>query len=312
MVKIKNLFLVILLSGIFSCSTSKPANKQSDNKPVAKRVIVIGLDGISVDGYKTASHPNLDALFGKGMISFATRTVMPSVTLPNWTSHLTSGGPEQHGVDSNGWTIDKNNLPAIETDADGYYPSIFKILKDQVPGVKTAYYYNWGNLINPINRRYLDEVNFLENDAYIENYDKALRFADEHKEDPTFIFLYSVHTDHAGHKYKWMSPEYIRSIEEADTAIGKLINALKEKNIFEDTHFLLITDHGGKGHGHGGVSEVEMNVPWAIVGPRIHNSDGFDAPNNNTNTARVIAELFQCKELPESWVGQIPGVIFKD
>ncbi len=28
---------------------------------------------------------------------------MPSVTLPNWTTHLTGSGPEQHGVLGNGW-----------------------------------------------------------------------------------------------------------------------------------------------------------------------------------------------------------------
>ncbi|MFR4223996.1 MAG: alkaline phosphatase family protein [Akkermansia sp.] len=32
--------------------------------------------------------------------------------------------------------------------------------------------------------------------------------------------LYSVHTDHAGHKYGWMSREYLQSIEEADQQIG--------------------------------------------------------------------------------------------
>ena len=41
--------------------------------------------------------------------------------------------------------------------------------------------------------------------------------------NPTLVFLYSVHTDHAGHKHKWMSPEYIKSIEEADVEIGKFL-----------------------------------------------------------------------------------------
>ena len=67
----------------------------------AHRIVLIGLDGISVEGYNTASHPNLDQLFGEGVVSLNTRNVMPSVTLPNWTSHLTGSGPEQHGVISN-------------------------------------------------------------------------------------------------------------------------------------------------------------------------------------------------------------------
>ncbi|MBI6118020.1 alkaline phosphatase family protein [Salegentibacter maritimus] len=310
--KIKNISYVLLLILLVTVSCNSVKSVANSKVPTAKRVMVLGLDGISVAGYKTAKHPNLDELFGKGMISFNTRTVMPSVTLPNWTSHLTSGGPEQHGVDGNDWTLEKNNIPPVEQDENGYYPSIFKVLKEQMPVVKTAYYYNWASLINPINKRYLDEVRFLENDEYHQNYKSAVQFAETYKNDPSLIFLYSVHTDHAGHKHKWMSQEYIKAIEEADEAIGKLIEDMKAKGIFEDTHFILLTDHGGRGHGHGGVSETEMTVPWAIVGPQIKNAASFQSPNSNTNTAAVIARLFGIDDLPESWVGKIPSGIFKN
>lgn len=72
-----------------------------------KRVVMIALDGISVPGFTTAHTPNLDNLLAQGALSLTTRVVMPSVTLPNWTSHLTGSGPEQHGVVDNGWQIDK-------------------------------------------------------------------------------------------------------------------------------------------------------------------------------------------------------------
>lgn len=66
---------------------------------------------------------------------------MPSVTLPNWTSHLTGSGPEQHGVVDNGWQIDKKGFPAVEIDKEGYYPSVFKVMKEEIPECKTAFYY---------------------------------------------------------------------------------------------------------------------------------------------------------------------------
>ena len=134
---------------------------------------------------------------------------MPSVTLPNWTSHLCGSGPEQHGVVDNSWEISKFVLPAIETDSKGYYPSVFKVLKEALPQAKTAFYYNWINLFYPYNKQYLDEVSYLEEDAYVPNYEKALSFLMENRKNPTLVFLYSVHTDHAGHKHKWMSPESV-------------------------------------------------------------------------------------------------------
>lgn len=278
---------------------------------IAERVIVLGLDGFSVEGFNTAKHPNLDRLLKDGTLSLTTRSVMPSVTLPNWTSHMTGSGPEQHGVNGNDWTLDKHPLPPIEQDDYGYYPSIFKLLKEQYSDAKTAYYYNWGNLINPINQKYLDEISFQENDEYIENYKKAEAFAIKHKNDPTLIFLYSVHTDHAGHNYKWMSPEYITAIEEADVKIGDFIDGLKQAGIYDDTHFFLITDHGGIGKGHGGMSPNEMLVPWAVTGPGINKDAKLTDPNFNTNTAMVIARLFGCEKIPKSWIGQVPESIFE-
>lgn len=278
----------------------------------AQRVVIIGLDGLSVEGFNTAKTPNIDKLFSKGALSINTRAVMPSVTLPNWTSHLTSGGPEQHGATSNSWKIDNQPFPPIEQDEEGYYPSIFKLLKDQVPNVKTAYYYNWGNLINSMNQKYLDQVNFLEEDGYEENYNNTVDFLKRNAKFPSLVFLYSVHTDHAGHTHNWMSLEYITAIEEADVVIGEFIENLKSEKLFQDTHFLLITDHGGtRTTGHGGTSVEEMEVPWGIVGPTIKNIGKLTEPNSNANTAAVVAEIFKCKELPASIIGKVPATIFK-
>ena len=276
----------------------------------AKRVVLISLDGICVAGFRQAKTPHLDTLLSEGVLSTETRVVMPSVTLPNWTSHLTGSGPEQHGVANNAWTVDKYKLPAIEKDVDGYYPSVFSVLKQAIPQAKTAFYYNWGPLINPYNRQYLDEISYLEKDAYIENYEKAFNFLVENRETPTLVFLYSVHTDHAGHKYKWMSLEYIRSIEEADVEIGKFLDKMKQESLYEDTHSMFLTDHGGIEYGHGGVSVDEMIVPWGITGPKIVKGLKIEEPNNTVNTASVILRLFRVDQ-PACWTGEIPSTIFK-
>lgn len=278
-------------------------------RPRAKRVVLFALDGISVSGYLQARTPNLDTLLSQGMLSLDTRVVMPSVTLPNWTSHLTGSGPEQHGVTDNGWQIDKRNYPAVETDEEGYYPSVFGVLKEQLPECKTAFYYNWINLFYPYNKKFFDEVSYLKDDAYIPNYKKAFDFIVRNQDFPTLVFLYSVHTDHAGHAHKWMSEEYIKSIEEADTQIGIFIENMKKAGLYEDTYFMFLSDHGGIGYGHGGLSVDEMIVPWGIVGPKIQ-SGKMKEPNNTVNTAATILYLFKVKK-PLSWIGEVPSSIFK-
>lgn len=292
-------FLVLL------CAFSSNSNARK-----AKRVVLIALDGISVEGFQKAHTPCLDALLAEGSLSLDTRVVMPSVTLPNWTSHLTGSGPEQHGVFNNEWLLDKNVYPLTAKDAKGYYPSVFSVLKKQLPGAQTAFYYNWINLFYPYNKEHLDEVSYLEKDAYVPNYDKAFRFIATHRKQPTLVFLYSVHTDHAGHNHKWMSSEYIRSIEEADVEIGKFIDKLKKDDLYKDTHFMFLSDHGGVNYGHGGTSIHEMIVPWGIVGPGIRKGFKIEEPNNTVNTAATVLHLFGVKQ-PLSWTGEVIQSIFK-
>ncbi len=276
----------------------------------AKRMILIAFDGVCVDGYVKAKKTALDALFDDGVLSLETRVVMPSITQPNWTSILTGSGPEQHGVLDNDWTIPTAKLPAVEKDADGYYPSVFKVLKENVPHMKTAFYYNWGNLINPYNRKYLDETNFLENDEYVPNCEKALSFLITNRNNPTLVFLYTGYTDNTGHAHKWMSPEYIRAIEDMDAVIGEFVEKLKAEGLYDDSHFMFLTDHGGIEYGHGGITTNEMIVPWAIKGPGITKGLQMKEPNNTVNTASVILKLFGVEQQPACWTGEIPMSIF--
>lgn len=295
--------LIALL--IFLCAFASNANARK-----AKRVVLIALDGISVEGFQKANTPCLDALLAEGCLSLDTRVVMPSVTLPNWTSHLTGSGPEQHGVFNNEWLLDKSIYPMPEKDSKGYYPSVFTVLKRELPTVQTAFYYNWINLFYPYNKEYLDEVSYLEKDAYVPNYEKAFQFLATHRKQPTLVFLYSVHTDHAGHNHKWMSPEYIRSIEEADVEIGKFIAKMKQDDLYKDTHFMFLSDHGGINYGHGGTTVNEMIVPWGITGPGIKKGLQIEEPNNTVNTAATILHLFGVKQ-PLSWTGEVLKSIFK-
>jgi phosphoglycerol transferase MdoB-like AlkP superfamily enzyme len=110
-----------------------------------------------------------------------------------------------------------------------------------------------------------------------------------------------------------MSSQYITAVEEADTAIGIFLDKLRAQKLYEDTHFLLITDHGGIKNGHGGTSMNEMQVPWAITGPKIKKLGLSNMYNSNKNTALVIAKIFGVKEreLPKCWTGFLPEGTFK-
>ena len=272
------------------------------------RVLIIALDGICTDGLKKANTPNIDKLMSEGAYSFDTRNVIPSVTLPNWTSILCGSGPERHGVINNSWTINNVQLKAVERNENGYYPSIFQALKENVSNVKTAFYYNWKELINAFDPTYMDEKIFLEDDQFIPNYEKAYQFMCDHRNEPTFVFLYDVHTDHAGHSSGWMSDPYIKAIEEADQQIGVLFEKMKKAQLYENTYILFVTDHGGINHGHGGYTQEEMSIPWSVTGKDI--KPGMIKEQNFTvNTASMIARFFNIQQ-PTVWSGNILESVF--
>ncbi|BDD02171.1 alkaline phosphatase family protein [Persicobacter psychrovividus] len=296
------LFLVILSNLIFTgCSPQEQS---------PKHVFIIGIDGLSLYGLKTANTPNLDKLSQEGVLSTSTRAVMPSITMPNWGSHLMGSGPEQHGILGNDWRVDNFKLKGVEADQDGYYPSIFKLVKEQVQGAKTAFFYNWGNLINLVNKKYLDVAEYEDHDGFKENYAKAFEFAKENKGVPTLIFLYTGSTDNAGHRYTYTSPEYVKAVEAVDQEIGHLIKNLKEANMYDKTDILVITDHGGSGYGHGGTSIEEMEIPWIIRGPGVNVNQKMSVPNDVTNTANVVASIFGINNIPSGWTGKVPEGIF--
>ena len=267
-----------------------------------KHVLIIGLDGLCSEGVHTAQTPHIDQLMAESQYTFTARNVIPSMTLPNWTSHLTASGPERHGVLNNKWTRETAVLDATNKDQDGYYPSIFKVLKENVKGIRIGYYWNWKPLINSMNPRYMDEKNFEEGDRYEENFRRALRFMVENRKSPTFVFLYDVHVDHAGHRGGWMTPSYIQAIEEADTAIGQLLQQMKQEGIYDNTFIIFMTDHGGVEKGHGGYTDAEMRIPWAIRGPGIKPGEMKDQ-YFTLNTAAIIARIFGAPQ-PAEWAGK--------
>jgi len=288
-----------------------PRGPRGPKGPRAKRVLIMSFDGIRVDALQQAKTPNIDALIKEGCFSMDTRDVMPSITLPNYTSHLLGAGPEAHGVVDNGWTFDNHSLPAIACDEDGYFPSVFTVLKENVPGIKTAYFYDWPNLMYPHNPKSFDKTMLVDEANYPDLWASAFDFIKENADSPQMIFLYTVHTDEVGHTHAWMSPEYIASIEECDIQIGKIVENLKAAGLYEDTHIMFISDHGGVGRGHGGCTVEEMNVPWVIKGPGIKKEFIITEPNNTVNTASTVLRLFGVRQ-PLCWTGEVPMSIFEE
>ncbi len=58
-------------------------------------------------------------------------------------------------------------------------------------------------------------------------------------------------------------------LKNVDARIGKIIEAIKQAGIADETIISVTADHGGKDKGHGGKSLDEVQIPWIVSGPGI-------------------------------------------
>lgn len=288
----KTILLIILVLFIYGCSGDQRPEK-------AKHVILIGLDGVSAEGLQFARTPHINQLIREGAMTLKARNVMPTDSRPNWAALLTGSGPEQNGVLDNSWRQDHPVVKPQVTDEDGFFPSVFYALRNQMPDAKIAVFTVSRGFGRSFNTSYMDTV------AYFSEPNTSIPGAIPYiiSEKPEFAFLYLVDTDHEGHTYGWESDEYLAAIERADANIGELTQALKENGMYDETYIMVVTDHGGLGKGHGGTSEQEMMVPWIIKGPGTVKNQLITQPMNTFDTSPTITYLFHLEQ-PWVWIGK--------
>ena len=282
-------------------------------RPDIDHVIVIGIDGMSPDGIQKAATPTLDSILKVAAYTFTCQAVLPTSSSPNWASMIMGAGPDKHGVTSNSWQPHKQTIE-LECEGtkrngkpSGMWPTIYGELRRQKPEANIACFNDWlayNRLFEKgvVNRQ--RDANLLQavsHTGYKGITNKASRYFKQKK--PDFMFVHLDHVDHAGHHDGHGTEEYYKSVTVADQMIAKIVQAIKESGVAERTMVLIVADHGGKGHGHGGDSPEEVNVPWILTGPSVVNGE-LQVQVNTYDTAATIAYLLGIKA-PECWVGKL-------
>jgi len=264
-----------------------------------KHIIVIGIDAMSVGGVMQANTPNLHEYMKNGAYSLHARNVMPTISAPNWEAMLTSSGVTLTGVTSNDWRIDSYNLPPVVTTENSRYPDIFYILKRSNSSLKTAAIYQWDGFGNLYDHQFVDiDATCKDERATTDKVIEVIK-----KDKPNYLFIHLDQCDHAGHVYGHMTPNYLKAVELADKMAGEIVNSTKEAGIFDETLFIIVADHGGKGKDHGHETLQGNEVPFIMYGKSVKKGYEIPALVRLYDVAATSAFVFHA-EMPQAWEGR--------
>jgi hypothetical protein len=255
---------------------------------VARRALVISIDGLRPDLLLRADTPNLHELLREGSFSFWARTTELSVTLPSHTSMLTGVVPKTHGILFNDDGPKGPVHPAVPTllqlaKRAGYSTALvaakskFRVLAEDV----TFSDY-------PLPRH-----EFADDETAV----RAAAIILEHA--PEIMFVHFGDVDSVGHSVGWATPEQLAAIHRADAAVGIVLAALKIKKLYESTVVIVTADHGGTGRWHGPNDPRARLIPWIAVGPGIKSDFDLSALRDLTiNTEDTFATVCALLGIP--------------
>ena len=267
-----------------------------------KHVIVLGIDGCDIQGLTLAQTPNIDSLVAHGSWTYEAKAQMPTVSSPNWASIIDGVPPKEHGIWSNSWQRKQIKDSVYCGGKKGHvFPTIFRVLRESDRHAQICCINEWWSF----RRLVEDGVCSIRQRTVLEGITDFRVPTVISVRKPKFLFIHFNDVDETGHKYgHGNTKQYISAIERVDHSIGKIIKAVKRAHMLESTVFVIISDHGGIGHGHGGSTPQEVNVPFVFSGAGIKQNHHIKSYVNNYDLSPTIARLLNAK-VPACWQGKV-------
>lgn len=279
----------------------------------AQHVIFIGLDGLSSRAVENGDMPTLHQLIKEGAHTLKKRSVLPSSSAVNWATIFMGAGPEMHGFTT--WGSQTPEIEPLVITHYGLFPSIWGLLRDQYPDSHIAYFYQWDGFQYFAELKAMDFQKhvFVEKTSTIKSYEAvALEGIDYiKKQRPNLIGIFIDEPDGKGHAHGFDSPQYYKMVKKLDKYLKKIIEGVKESGIYDDTIFVITSDHGGIEKDHGGKTPEEMNTPLIICGKNIKKGFHIEIPIMQYDVAPTLAYIFNI-QMPEVWIGKPLKMIFEE
>ncbi|HET9171122.1 MAG TPA: alkaline phosphatase family protein [Actinospica sp.] len=262
------------------------------NDARARRVLVVGIDGVRLDLLEGLRTPRLDTVRDAGFLApVLVDEQTPTMSGPCWATIVTGVHVAKHGI----WN---NDLAGHRL---GVFPD-FATRLARVLGRRTFVAAGWDPLVLARDGGPLftapTRLHYVAPQAHTA---EAWEVVDEEitvdaevvlRRDPIDAsFVYLGAADETAHLHG-CGQRYLDSIENADARLGRLLDAVRGRAEYEreDWTVIVVTDHGHvQEGGHGGRSTLERTAWIAACGPDI--APGV-APERELRHTDVAAHAF--------------------
>ena len=127
---------------------------------------------------------------------------------------------------------------------------------------------------------------------------------------PALVAICFDNPDHVGHAVGHDTPEYYAKLKELDGYIARIVQAVDEAGMTDETIFIITSDHGGIGQGHGGITMQEMETPFIIAGKGVKAGGEFQESMMQYDVAATMAYIFALQQ-PQVWIGRPMTQVFE-
>ncbi|MCC6299639.1 MAG: alkaline phosphatase family protein [Anaerolineales bacterium] len=222
--------------------------------PLARRVLILSIDGLRPDLISLAPMPNLQTLMQSGAYTLNAQTVYPSITLVSHASMLVGVCPSKHGVDWNDYIPEKGIAQGVD---------LFDLA--HAAGLQTVMHVGKNKL------QQITEPSSLDIFTYVNDRDTvvAKRLVAEFPQDFRVLFVHFPLVDGMGHAFGWLSSQQISVARRADEALGIILAELDARGLRGETLIIVTADHGGHDTTHGSSLPEDMTIPWIASGAGI-------------------------------------------
>lgn len=277
--------------------------------PAKPNVVLIGLDGWGSYSYDKADMPTVKHLAEAGCVTLKKRSVLPSSSAPNWASMFMGAPVELHGYTE--WGSERPSMPPVTDYSNGIFPTIFQIFRQAEPDAEIGVLYEWKGI------KHLVDTLSLSRHALAPNYKRhpealvgmAEEYIVAHK--PRLLAVCFDNPDDVGHKAGHDSAEYYEKLEELDCYVGRILRAIEEAGMADNTIIIVTADHGGIDHNHGGTTMAEMETPFIIYGPGIRSGCEIGEVMMQYDVAATIADILGI-DPPQAWTGRPLHSVYGD